>query len=286
MVKKSFHIIGAGKVGQAFAAILQRSGWQLSAVYSPHHADKIVRQSGRGMVVRSVSELPFSDVVLVTARDDAIETVAAELAACPWLDERVTVVHTSGAKTVEALAAAAGQGAAVGGLHPVFAFSDVDHAVARLPGSLCALEGDARAMAVLQGLADALGLQAFAIRSEQKVRYHAAMSAAANFTVALSAYAQDVLSPLSLPPDLRARLVGELMAQNLSALQIMPSEHALTGPIVRGDAGTVAAHLAALTDAETDFYRSAARQTLRVAERSGRLPSEAVEPLRKLLAEE
>lgn len=259
MAKKSFHIIGAGKVGQAFAAILQRSGWRLAAVYSPHHADRIVRQGGAGAAVRSVGELPFAEVVLVTARDDAIETAAAELAACAWLDERVTVVHTSGAKTVAALAAVAERGASVGALHPVFAFSDVEQAAAHLSGSLCALEGDARAMAVLQGLAAALGLRAFAIRSEQKVRYHAAMSAAANFTVALSAYAQDVLAPLGVPPDLRAGLVGELMAQNLAALQLMPSEQALTGPIVRGDVGTVAAHLAALTESETDFYCAAAR---------------------------
>ncbi len=283
MVKKSFHIIGAGKVGQAFAAILQRSGWQLSAVCSPHHADRIVWQSGTGVAVRSVGELPFADVVLVTTRDDVIETAAAELAACAWLDERVTVVHTSGAKTAAALAAAAERGAVVGALHPVFAFSDVEHAVAHLSGSLCALEGDVWAMAVLQDLAAALGLRAFAIRSEQKVRYHAAMSAAANFTVALSAYAQDVLAPLGLPPDLRAGLVGELMAQNLAGLQGRPSEQALTGPIVRGDAGTVAAHLAVLTESETDFYCAAARQTLRVAERSGRLPSEAAESMRSLL---
>lgn len=75
--EKSFHIIGAGKVGQAFAAILQRSGWQLSAVCSSHHADRIVWQSGTGVAVRSVGELPFADVVLVTTRDDVIETAAA-----------------------------------------------------------------------------------------------------------------------------------------------------------------------------------------------------------------
>lgn len=72
------------------------------------------------------------------------------------------------------------------------------------------------------------------------------------------------------------------MAQNLAGLQGRPSEQALTGPIVR-DAGTVAAHLAVLTESETDFYCVAARQTLRVAERSGRLPSEAAESMRSLL---
>lgn len=281
-MKKSFHIIGLGRVGQTFATVIPQSGrWRLACAVS---------RSGGGVrednvvcpIVPRIGLLPRADAVLVCTPDNAIEEAAAELARLPWLSAQTLVVHFSGAKTIGALNAVVKCGATIGSLHPVFAFADVAQSVRSLRGNLCALEaGDAAAMAVLHDLADAAGLRAFEIPSAQKARYHAALSAASNFSVVLAAFAQNLLVPLALPETLSRRLIGSLMQQSIDNLGSLPPLQALTGPIVRGDDSTVAAHLAAMTAEEQAAYRVWAQMTLNLA--AARLDKQSVEKVQAVL---
>ena len=281
-MQKTFHIIGAGKVGHTLALLLQQQGWQLAAVVS---------RSGRalwadccgGRMVPCIADLPRADVLIISTPDDAIAAAAQEAAALPWLHGGVLALHLSGAKSAAALDALAARGVRTGSLHPVFAFADVAAAVRTLPGRLCALETpDAAALAGLREVAAALGLRAFEMPSEQKARYHAALSAASNFSVALAAYAQNLLQPLALPEALSRELVVNLMRQSVNNVAAMPPAAALTGPMVRGDEGTVAAHLAALSAAEREAYSAWARQTLALA--AERLGEEARARVEKVLS--
>ncbi len=281
-MKKSFHIIGLGRVGQTFATVIPQSGrWRLACAVS---------RSGGGVrednaicpIVPRIGLLPRADAVLVCTPDNAIEEAAAELARLPWLSAQTLVVHFSGAKTIGALNAVVKCGATIGSLHPVFAFADVAQSVRLLRGNLCSLEADgAAAMAVLHDLADAAGLRAFEIPSAQKARYHAALSAASNFSVTLAAFAQDLLRPLNLPEPLARDLVCNLLRQSVENLSHLPPVQALTGPVVRGDDSTVAAHLAALDADERRLYRMFALSTLALA--APRLGTEAQEVLRSVL---
>ena len=281
-MQKTFHIIGAGKVGHTLALLLQQQGWKLAAVVS---------RSGRalwadccgGRMVPCIADLPRADVLIISTPDDAIAAAAQEAAALPWLHGGVLALHLSGAKSAAALDALAACGVRTGSLHPVFAFADVETAVRTLPGQLCALEApDAAALAGLREVAAALGLRAFEMPSEQKARYHAALSAASNFSVALAAYAQNLLQPLALPEALSRELVVNLMRQSVDNVAAMPPAAVLTGPIVRGDEGTVAAHLAALSAAEREAYGAWARQTLVLA--AARLDEGVYARVEKVLA--
>ena len=283
-MKKSFHIIGLGRVGQTFATVIPQSGrWHLACAVSRSgggvREDKVVCP-----IVPRIGLLPRADAVLVCTPDNAIEEAAAELARLPWLSAQTLVVHFSGAKTIGALNAVVKCGATIGSLHPVFAFADVAQSVRSLRGNLCALEaGDAAAMAVLHDLADAAGLRAFEIPSAQKARYHAALSAASNFSVTLAAFAQDLLRPLNLPEPLARDLGCNLLRQSVDNLSRLPPVQALTGSVVRGDDSTVAAHLAALSGDERQLYRMFALSTLALA--APRLGAEAQEALRSVLTD-
>lgn len=281
-MKKSFHIIGAGRVGQTVARLLQQSGrWRLAQVCGGHKAAMLADRCG-GENVPSIRQLSAAEVVWITTPDNVIAEVAAEVARLSWLVPDTLVLHCSGAKSTAELAPLAARGVKTGSLHPVFAFADVEAAVAALPGSLCALEADkGESMAVLQQIASDLNLQPFSLPSEHKARYHAALSAASNFSVALAAYAQNLLEPLGLPEALSRALVAGLMAQSIRNLAALSAEQALTGPIVRGDDGTVAAHLAALSADEQAAYRAWARQTLALA--APRLERDALMKLAVLL---
>ncbi|MCP1660470.1 Rossmann-like and DUF2520 domain-containing protein [Neisseria perflava] len=278
-MKKIFHVIGAGRVGQTFAMLLgNHPHWQIS-----HIASRSLHENAFGAtVLADIATLPPADVVLLAVPDNAIEGAVERLAQRPLNGS--LVLHFSGAKTIAALDAVAQHGGMTGSLHPVFAFADVNHAVAHLRGSLCALEADSpKAMALLQQLAADVGLESFALPSEQKARYHAALSAASNFSVTLADYAQNLLSPLALPETLSRRLVVGLMRQTVGNLVQLPPLQALTGPIVRGDETTVAAHLAAMDAEEQAHYLEWARATLDLA--AGRLDKAGVERVAAVLDE-
>lgn len=281
-MKKIVHLAGAGKVGQTLALCLQNQPhWQLSHIVS----SRLETGAFGAEIVRRISDLPPADVVVLAVPDNALELCAAELAEWPHLRAGTVVLHLSGAKTTAALAAATERGAAEACLHPVFAFADPQEAAAKLSGHLCALDADTpEAWVVVKDLADTLGLIGFAVPAAAKARYHAALSAASNFSVALAAYAQNLLAPLNLPEDLTRQLVGGLMRQSLDNLHHLPPDQALTGPIVRGDDATVAAHLAALNAHEAQVYRAFAHQTLNVAQT--RLTADAAARVAAVLAED
>ena len=280
-MKKICHIIGAGKVGQTFAWLLsEQEGWQLSHIVS----SKLPKNAFGAEILADIADLPPANVMIIATPDNAIEAVAEKMAQNTAVDSQTLVLHLSGAKTTAALAAVRQRGAMVGSLHPVFAFADVAHAAAHLRGHVCALEAEQpQALAVLQQLAEALGLQAFVLPSEYKARYHAALSAASNFSVALAAYAQNLLAPLDLPEALSRQLVCGLLQQSVDNLEHLPPVQALTGPIVRGDDRTVAAHLSALNAAEQVRYHGWALATLDLA--AARLSAEAVAKMQTVLAQ-
>lgn len=282
-MKKSFHIIGAGRVGRTFAAVLAKSGkWQPVAVVSRRAGAAALADCGSVDIVPHVRDLPPADVVLVCTPDNALQETASAVARLGWLNGETVVVHFSGAKTIGVLDAVVKCGATVGSLHPVFAFADVENAVRSLRGSLCALEAESvRAMTVLRGLAEAAGLRPFVLPSEHKARYHAALSAASNFSVTLAAFAQNLLAPLDLPEHLTRDLVAGLMRQSVGNLSGLTPENALTGPIVRGDDSTVDSHLAGMNDKERAFYLALAAATLELG--APRLSEQAVSSLRAVL---
>ncbi|UOO82131.1 DUF2520 domain-containing protein [Uruburuella testudinis] len=279
-MKKTFHIVGAGKVGQTLAQLLHRQGARLVAVSGGRDAAVLADRCG-GVFVPHIAALPPAEMILITPPDNVIAEVAAELAVLPWLSGETLAVHCSGAKSVAVLASLAARGVRTGSLHPVFAFADVQAAVAALPGQLCALEAEPAAMDDLREIAAALGLRAFTLPSASKARYHAALSAASNFSVVLAAFAQQLLQPLALPEALSRELVSALMRQSVDNLAALTPAQALTGPIVRGDDSTVAAHLAALDAAERAQYCTWALAALALA--AGRVDEAAAERLAALL---
>lgn len=281
-MKKIFHIVGAGRVGQTFASLLSRHpDWQLS-----HIVSRSLPQNAYGAkVLKDIGGLPAADVIIIATPDNAIEAVAERLAHHAGLTRQTLVLHLSGAKTIQILQAVTACGALAGSLHPVFAFADVEYSVAHLAGNLCAVEaGEPHAVEILQQLAAALGLSAFMMPSEYKARYHAALSVASNFSVTLAAFAQSLLAPLALPENLSRRLVGSLMRQSIDNLGKLPPLQALTGPIVRGDDGTVAAHLAAMTAEEQAAYRIWAQATLKLA--AARLDKESLQKVQTALQDD
>ncbi len=271
MTKQYFHVIGAGKVGQSLAILLNQSPfWQLDQVYSRSQTScqYLLQQTPAREICTNLHTLPPAKLVLITTPDSQIVQTVEKLCHLTWLStEKPLILHCSGALSHQVLQPLATQGAHIATLHPVFAFANAQLAVTNLAGHFAAIDANNEiSQQLTKYIADILGLQAFYISAEQKALYHAALSASANFLVALSDLTQSWLHHAGVDKKSAQQLVGSLMQQNIDNLLTLDPKQALTGPIARGDTVTVEKHWQALPDTLSQTcYQALAQATLQTA---------------------
>jgi len=274
--------IGAGRLGQTLAQALADRGEPVVAVAGRQLPLELAKRLPGCRAMAPAEAVAAADLVFLTVPDDAIAPLAASL---PWRVGQA-VVHCSGATELSALAAAAAAGAQVGGFHPLQIFSDPARAQLLLAGSAVAIEAAAPLQGELQRLALALDMKPLQLPYGSRAAYHGAASFAASFMLSMLDEAVQVWAAVGLPQDLALPALLPLACGTLDAAQSRGLAGALAGPISRGDAGVVAAHLRAfdaLGGAHGDFYRELSRRQLSLARASGRLSDEALQRLSNLL---
>lgn len=252
-------VIGAGRAGKTVARALAVAGHPVAVLSRrlqalPAPLDATLTQWGPAISTVSV--------VILAVPDDRISEVAERLAHLGVITQRHTVLHLSGLLDRSALAALEPTGAGLGSLHPLQTFLG-DDAPAMLRSVPAVLEGDIRAVSVGRDLAMSMGMVPIAVETGQKVRYHAAAVFASNYLVALTAVAERLARQAGLGEG--RGLFLPLMRQTLINLTAETPAEALTGPIRRGDVGTVRAHLDALTGPERTLYLALGREALALA---------------------
>ena len=278
--------IGAGRVGSALALAMHAAGYPIVALASRSAASAETlawRIPGSGVHADPQAVVDAADIVFITTPDDAIATVAEALR---WRSG-VAAVHVSGSASREMLAAAAAQGAETASLHPLQAFADVDQAVANLPGAVFAVEAEAELKQRLLAIVAALGCRPIELGADDKALYHASCAYAASYVVTLIKLATDIWQSefgwsrtdalSALLPALRGTL------NNLEAVGI---PDALTGPIARGDTGTVQRNLAAVRErapVQSSIYEALALQAVPIGLDKGTLAPSAAAELRALI---
>lgn len=279
-------IIGAGSVGTALGAALHRAGWPVVAVAS---RDAARRERFRSLVpgVRAFAEatalLDDAELVILAVPDDAIERLAGELR----LYGGQALVHTSGVLGAEVLEPARAAGTQIGAFHPLVAFADTERAIAALHGATIAVEGDDQLIAHLADMAEALGATAVRLAPGSKAAYHAAAVLAAGGFVALLDAIAELGAAAGLDEQGSLAVYGRLIEQTLGNARALGIRAALTGPMTRGDVGTLARHLEAmarLAPAALPLYRAAAEREIALAQGRGSLAPDVAESMRRLLA--
>lgn len=279
--KWRLNIIGTGRVATTLAILWQQSGLVITqAIWNRHQKKAQTAQQylPASRIINDINQFPQADIVAIGVNDDSITHIANTIQHCSWLTPQTLVLHFSGALSSHALAPLQKITPLIGSLHPVFPFTDIKNATENLPEHFCAIEGNTETLSLLSQLARAAQLKDFQLSATQKKRYHAALSVSANFLVTLNAYARNILQPLALPPEHTAQLVNQLMQQSLSQLDQLEPQAALTGPIMRGDSNTIAAHWTALSAEEQPMYRILAEQTLKLS----KLPSSKKKEITKI----
>jgi predicted short-subunit dehydrogenase-like oxidoreductase (DUF2520 family) len=203
---------------------------------------------------------------ILAVPDARIAEVAAGLAVEPG----DVVLHCAGARGPEELAGARAHGAHVAGFHPLVSFAGKPQP---FEGVTFVAHGDARATARARALARKLGARCL-VRPVLGPAYHAAAALLANGSVALALAAQRILAAQGVPERDAERALSGLLASVARNLDQVGLPQALTGPVVRGDAATVAGHLAALgtLDPELAATYAAVQPVVLAAARAAGLP--------------
>lgn len=279
-------IVGAGAVGTALGVALSRAGWPVHAVAS---RDPARRERFRSLVDvgRAFAEpaalLDEVELVILTVPDDAI----AELVGGLRMYSGQAMIHTSGLLGAEVLQPAMAAGTQVGSFHPLVAFADTERAVAALHGATIAIEGDDQLAGLLAGMAEAIGGRPVRLAPGAKAAYHAAAVLAAGGFVALLDAIAELGRVAGLDEAGSLAIYGPLIEQTLGNARALGIRAALTGPMTRGDRGTLEAHLAALRRHAPDvvaLYVAAAEREIALAEARGAIAPGAAESLRSSLA--
>jgi predicted short-subunit dehydrogenase-like oxidoreductase (DUF2520 family) len=280
-------IVGAGAVGTALGVAISGTGWPVVAVASRDATRRDLFCSlvpGARAFVEPAAITDVVDLIIVAVPDEAIAEVAGQIR----LRSGQAIVHTSGAVGVEVLAEAVIEGGDIGAFHPLVSFtSDVERSVAGIVGATIAVEGDDRLLELLADLAEAIGCTTVRLLPGTKAAYHAAAVLASGGLVALL----DAIVALGAIAGLDERdslaVYGRLAEQTLANARGVGIAASLTGPIARGDVGTVAAHIATLEVHAPDvveLYLATARRQLRIAEDRGLLSPNEVARVRRVLA--
>jgi predicted short-subunit dehydrogenase-like oxidoreductase (DUF2520 family) len=237
----------------------------------------------------------LAEVVILAVPDDALAEVAALI---PWRAGQAAV-HCSGATPARVLAIAGESGALFGSFHPLLSIprsrsTSADEALARLAGCTFAIEAPTSLAVTLEQMAHRLGTRAIFLQAQDRVPYHLAAVLASNYIVTLISAATDLWAQFGASREEALAALAPLLRSTVANLEQLGLPQSLTGPIARGDTGTVRAHLgylvgqkeqhpeeAALLD---EIYRTLGLLSIPIAIDKGRLEAEQVVALKRLLS--
>jgi predicted short-subunit dehydrogenase-like oxidoreductase (DUF2520 family) len=238
-------IIGAGKAGTALGAALRRAGHEVVAASAVSDASVArARVNFPGAVIAEPSQvLRRADLALLTVPDDVLPGLIAGLAATEAPVQGRMLAHMSGRYGVSVLEPATRLGGLPLALHPVMTFTGRSDDADRLRGTCFGVTAPEVLRPAAEALVIEMGGEPVFIAEEKRDLYHAALAGAANHLITLVAQATDLLKTAGVTDP--ARLLSPLLFAALdNALRF--GDAGLTGPVARGDAQTVAAHVSAL----------------------------------------
>jgi len=280
-------VVGAGKVGAVLGAALARAGHQVVAVsavsqQSRDRAEDLLP----GVPVRTVPEVvEAAELVLLAVPDDALADLARGLSTTGVWQAGQIVAHTSGRHGANVLDPVRTHHAFPIALHPAMTFTGTALDLERLPDCCFGVTADERVLPIAAALVLDMGAEPVTIAEEDRIAYHCALAHGSNHLVTLTSQAMQILDSAGV--DQPAHVLRPLLAAALdNALRLRDA--ALTGPVARGDVGTVRTHLQVLQERVPDVvttYRALATATAARAVESGRLRPDLAGPVLDALAD-
>lgn len=264
-------------VGTAIGHLLSKSGHQIVAISdkSPAALKRALPYTGGEAFRDSKKAVAEADCILITTPDDIIAN-AGEKIAIPELIKDKFVFHMSGAGSLDLLDSVKKAGAIVAVIHPLQSFSSIDTAINNIPGSIFGITANKKAEKHARAIVRDLNGVPIFITPAQKPLYHAAACFASNYLVSLLNVVETIYESIGISNENARRAYLPLIYGTLHNIEQRGSIQALTGPIARGDEGTIKKHIAAMNKIQPQYlslYSSLGLIATEIAQKKGTLSS-------------
>jgi predicted short-subunit dehydrogenase-like oxidoreductase (DUF2520 family) len=282
-----FAIIGAGMVGTAIGFLLKEAGHEITAIADPSaaHLKRAKSYTGAAGFRDPVQAAGLAECLLITTPDDRIGSVCGQIAGGSSLKGK-NVFHMSGAGGIDLLESAARAGATVASIHPLQSFSSIDSAIQNIPGSYFGVTASAGLKKLSADIVrDLQGIPIY-ITPSQKPLYHAAACIASNYLVSLMSVVESVYLSIGFSEKDARKAYRPLVYGSLKNIEKQGCPKALTGPIARGDAGTVQKHIKAMARHLPEYsslYADLGVITVKLARQKGTLSASQAKKIMALL---
>lgn len=278
-------IISAGKVGSVLGAALAAAGHRITGVHAVSEASRERAQALLpGVEILDPAEiLRRSELVIFAVPDDVLGQLVSGLAAAGHFQLGQLVAHTAGRHGTSILEPARAAGAFPLAIHPAMTFTGMSLDLQRLTDCVFAVTADEVMLPVAQALVVEMRGEPVVIAEDDRVSYHLALAHAANHLNTITAQSADILRRIGVPEP--AGTLRALMSASLDNA-LRSGAGALTGPVARGDVGTVSAHLTALEkdpEETNSSYRSLSRATATRAASRGLISAATLAELLQVL---
>jgi|FLOH01.1.fsa_nt_gi predicted short-subunit dehydrogenase-like oxidoreductase (DUF2520 family) len=277
-------VVGPGRVGKCLALVHQRAG---AKVFVLGRQQGLWMDWARAHAMQPLLEYhaaPRANLVVLLTVPDRELVAALECCQNHLHGAGNVLIHCSGVRGAELFSEAPNSSTVCAAIHPLMAFSGhpEDDAVA-LAAATVTLATFSTAAHIFADVIACWGARALTLAPDvERAKYHLGLSLLSNHVTALCGWAADLLQPAL--GEGTAAVVCEMATRAVLATVELGAGAALTGPVVRGDAETIQAHLHALSAAEAMRYRGALLSVIDLACASGRLSEKAAMPLRALVA--
>ncbi|MEE3467645.1 MAG: DUF2520 domain-containing protein [Eubacterium sp.] len=273
--------IGAGKVACTMGRYLSERGIRIAGYYdtSEASADEAATFTSSEAFTSESAVIAASDVIFIATPDDVIATVWEKIRTMDIKDKFIGIF--SGSLSSNLFSGIETTGAVGFSIHPMFAFSDKYSDYRQLHNTMFAMEGDPHAVEVIRALFEGLGHTVSVIDSDKKYRYHAAASVASNLMVGLFDMSLVMLTDCGFSEEEARAFLSPIVEKNTTAMLEMGPIRALTGPIERGDIGTVKHHLEVLSKEERAVYLPLARRLVEISKEKN--PTREYEQMERIL---
>jgi len=283
-------IIGAGRLGSAFAIALSKAGFRIGGVYSKSEESCRLLCQKVGIEMKNSIEIVVqnSDLILLAVPDNHIGSIASEFASCinkEYIEKKI-FLHLSGALTSDILQPLRNLGAFTGSFHPIQTFADKDNGWKKLYNCFFGFEGCSKAVECVEAIVDKLDGKLVSIKKEQKNLYHAAACIISNYTVTLFHIMNQLLEKTGIDNKTATDAFLPLLKNTVDNIEKLGYINALTGPISRGDHKVIAKHIDSILKEAPEYetiYKVLGKHTVDIAMKRENLSNEDRERLIELL---
>jgi len=286
--KDSIAILGMGKVGTAVGCLLRSAGYRIVAITSRStaSAEKAVKYTGGKVYVNLAGAASRAEAVFITTGDDAIVSVCEEIVREGGVGAGKKVIHMSGAGGLDLLESARTAGAHVASIHPIQSFADVEGALKNIPGSTFGVTAEEEIEDWTVQVVKDLGGVPFFVSDADRPLYHAAACMTSNYLVTLMYIVEEIYGTIGLSREKAVKSFWPLVKGTIENIETRGTVQSLTGPVSRGDIGTIKKHLQTLRGKLPEFldvYGIMGAFAADISLKRGTLTHERAEEIKSLL---